>query len=121
INGGINRHNDFLLDGTPNNADTDVNASRTVSSNNIAFVPSAEATEEFKVQTNSYDAQYGRTGGGTVNITIKSGGRNFHGSLYEFARRYQLNANSFSNNARGRSSQARAPGRRPARASRATR
>src|SRR5438270_1549672 len=101
INGGINRHNDFLLDGTPNNADTDVNASRTVSSNNIAFVPSAEATEEFKVQTNSYDAQYGRTGGGTVNITIKSGGRNFHGSLYEFARRYQLNANSFSNNARG--------------------
>jgi hypothetical protein len=101
INGGINRHNDFLLDGAPNNSITDVNASRTVSSNNIAFVPSAEATEEFKVQTNSYDAQFGRTGGGTVNITIKSGGRDFHGSLYEFARRYQLNANSFSNNARG--------------------
>jgi hypothetical protein len=101
INGGINRHNDFLLDGAPNNSITDANASRTVSSNNIAFVPSAEATEEFKVQTNSYDAQYGRTGGGTVNITIKSGGRDFHGSLYEFARRYQLNANSFSNNARG--------------------
>src|SRR5919199_1312954 len=39
INGGLNRHNDFLLDGTPNNADTDVNATRTVSSNNIAFVP----------------------------------------------------------------------------------
>src|ERR671926_445615 len=68
---------------------------------NVTFVPSAEATEEFKVQTNSYDAQFGRTGGGTVNITIKSGGRDFHGSLYEFARRYQLNANSFSNNARG--------------------
>lgn len=101
INGGINRHNDFLLDGAPNNSITDANASRTVSSNNIAFVPSAEATEEFKVQTNSYDAQYGRTGGGTVNITIKSGGRDFHGSLYEFARRYQLNANSFANNARG--------------------
>jgi Carboxypeptidase regulatory-like domain len=101
INGGINRHNDFLLDGAPNNALTDANASRTVSSNNIAFVPSAEATEEFKVQTNSYDAQYGRTGGGTVNITIRSGGRDFHGSIYEFARRYQLNANSFSNNARG--------------------
>jgi hypothetical protein len=101
INGGINRHNDFLLDGAPNNSITDANASRTVSSNNIAFVPSAEATEEFKVQTNSYDAQFGRTGGGTVNITIKSGGHDFHGSLYEFARRYQLNANSFANNARG--------------------
>jgi hypothetical protein len=101
INGGINRHNDFLLDGAPNNSVTDANASRTVSSNNIAFVPSAEATEEFKVQTNSYDAQFGRTGGGTINITIRSGTSNFHGSLYEFARRYQLNANSFSNNARG--------------------
>lgn len=101
INGGLNRHNDFLLDGTPNNAATDANATRTVSSNNIAFVPSAEATEEFKIQTNSYDAQFGRTGGGTVNITIKSGGSDFHGSVYEFARRYQLNANSFSNNARG--------------------
>ncbi len=101
INGGLNRHNDFLLDGTPNNAATDANATRTVSSNNIAFVPSAEATEEFKIQTNSYDAQFGRTGGGTINITIKSGGSDYHGSIYEFARRYEFNANSFANNARG--------------------
>jgi hypothetical protein len=101
INGGLNRHNDFLLDGTPNNADTDANASRTNSSNNIAFVPSAEATDEFKVQTNAYDSQIGRTGGGTVNITIKSGGRDFHGSVYEFARRYQWNASPFANNAQG--------------------
>jgi hypothetical protein len=101
INGGLNRHNDFTLDGVANNAITDANATRTVSSNNIAFIPSSEATEEFKVQTNSYDAQYGRTGGGTVNVSIRSGGNRFHGSLYEFARRYQFNANSFSNNARG--------------------
>jgi hypothetical protein len=101
INGGLNRHNDFQLDGVANNAATDANATRTVSSNNIAFIPSAEATEEFKIQTNSYDAQFGRTGGGTINVTIKSGGSDFHGSIYEFARRYQLNANSFSNNARG--------------------
>lgn len=101
INGGLNRHNDFTLDGVANNAITDANATRTVSSNNIAFIPSSEATEEFKVQTNSYDAQYGRTGGGTVNVTIRSGGNRFHGSLYEFARRYQFNANSFSNNSRG--------------------
>ena len=101
INGGLNRHNDFTLDGVANNAITDVNAQRTVSSNNIAFIPSSEATEEFKVQTNSYDAQYGRTGGGTINVSIRAGGNRFHGSLYEFARRYQFNANSFSNNARG--------------------
>ncbi|HEY0099195.1 MAG TPA: TonB-dependent receptor [Pyrinomonadaceae bacterium] len=101
INGGLNRHNDFQLDGVPNNSITDANASRTVSSNNIAFIPSAEATEEFKIQTNSYDAQFGRTGGGTINVSVKSGGSDYHGSIYEFARRYQLNANSFSNNARG--------------------
>ncbi|MFL6333423.1 MAG: carboxypeptidase regulatory-like domain-containing protein [Pyrinomonadaceae bacterium] len=101
INGGLNRHNDFTLDGVANNAITDANATRTVSSNNIAFIPSSEATQEFKVQTNSYDAQYGRTGGGTVNVSIRAGGSQYHGSLYEFARRYQFNANSFSNNARG--------------------
>lgn len=101
INGGLNRHNEFQLDGVANNAITDANATRTVSSNNIAFIPSSEATEEFKIQTNSYDAQFGRTGGGTVNVTIKSGGSDYHGSVYEFARRYQLNANSFANNARG--------------------
>jgi hypothetical protein len=101
INGGLNRHNDFTLDGVANNALTDANASRTVSSNNIAFIPSSEATEEFKVQTNSYDAQYGRTGGGTVNVSIRSGGNEFHGSLYDFVRRYQFNANRFGNNSRG--------------------
>jgi outer membrane receptor protein involved in Fe transport len=102
INGGLNRHNEFLLDGTPNNAVTDVDASRTRSVNNIAFVPPVDATEEFKVQTNPYAAEYGRTSGGVVNVSIKSGGRDFHGSLYEFARRYEWEANSFGNNARGR-------------------
>lgn len=101
INGGLNRHNEFQLDGVANNAVTDANASRTVSSNNIAFIPSSEATEEFKIQTNTYDAQFGRTGGGTVNLSIRSGGRDFHGSIYDFFRRYQLNANRFANNARG--------------------
>src|SRR5215212_5456357 len=47
INGGLNRHNEFLLDGSPNNAVTDVNGGRTSSSNNIAFIPSVDATEEF--------------------------------------------------------------------------
>jgi hypothetical protein len=101
INGGLNRHNEFLLDGTPNNAVTDVDASRTRSVNNIAFVPPADATQEFKIQSNAYSAEYGRTSGGVVNISIKSGGRDFHGSLYDFSRRYKWEANSFGNNARG--------------------
>jgi len=53
MNGGQNRNNEFLLDGAPNNANQ--------GGNNIAYVPPAEAVQEFKVSTNSYDAQYGRT------------------------------------------------------------
>lgn len=102
VNGGLNRHNEFLLDGAPNNAVTDVNGGRTSSSNNIAFIPTPDATEEFKVQTNAYDAQYGRTGGGIINVTIKPGGRDFHGTVYDFARRYQWDANSLPSNAQGR-------------------
>ena len=65
MNGGQNRNNEFLLDGAPNNANQ--------GGNNIAYVPPAEAVQEFKVLTNSYDAQYGRTAGGVVNMSLKSG------------------------------------------------
>jgi carboxypeptidase family protein/TonB-dependent receptor-like protein len=92
MNGGQNRNNDFLLDGAPNNANQ--------GGNNIAFVPPADAVQEFKVQTNSYDAQYGRTAGGVVNMSLKSGTNNFHGTGYEYYRRKWLDANSFLLNAR---------------------
>ena len=42
--------------------------------------------------TNFYDAQYGRTGGGIINVSTKSGANAFHGTGYEFLRRYQLDA-----------------------------
>ena len=54
MNGGQNRNNEFLLDGAPNNANQD--------GNNIAYVPPADSVQEFKISTNSYDAQYGRYG-----------------------------------------------------------
>jgi hypothetical protein len=92
MNGGQNRNNEFLLDGAPNNANQ--------GGNNIAFVPPAEAVQEFKVATNSYDAQYGRTAGGVVNMSLKSGTNSFHGAAYEFYRRKWLDANSFLLNAR---------------------
>ncbi|HVG39114.1 MAG TPA: carboxypeptidase regulatory-like domain-containing protein [Pyrinomonadaceae bacterium] len=109
INGGVQRHNEFLLDGAPNNAVTDADTARTRSSNNIAYIPPVDATQEFKVQTNSYDASYGRTGGGVINVTTKAGGNDFHGTAYEFLRRYQLEANTFENNAAGRPRFARDP------------
>ena len=92
MNGGQNRNNEFLLDGAPNNANQ--------GGNNIAFVPPAEAVQEFKVATNSYDAQYGRTAGGVINMSLKSGTNQFHGVGYDFMRRKALAANSFLLNSR---------------------
>ncbi|HEX8187316.1 MAG TPA: carboxypeptidase regulatory-like domain-containing protein [Pyrinomonadaceae bacterium] len=109
INGGIQRHNEFLLDGAPNNAVTDFQTDRLRSSNNIAYVPPVDATQEFKVQTNSYDASFGRTGGGVINVSTRGGGNDFHGTLYEFARRYQFDANEPANKVSNRPRFARDP------------
>ncbi len=93
INGSWNSNNEFLLDGAPNNAQA--------GGNNIALVPPVDSVQEFKIQTNSFDAQYGKTMGGIVNVSLKGGTNQPHGTLYEFARRNQWDANSFQNNARG--------------------
>ena len=60
-----------------------------------------DAIAEVKVLTNSQQAEYGRTAGGSVNIVTKSGGREFHGNGYLFHRHENLNANSFTNNYNG--------------------
>lgn len=93
MNGSRNGSGEFLLDGAPNNAEA--------GNNSIALVPAVDTVHEFKIQTNSYDAQYGKTGGGIINVSLKSGTNDFHGSAYEFARRNGWDANSFQNNARG--------------------
>jgi hypothetical protein len=89
---GSQRKNEFLLDGAPNNAQA--------GGNNIAFVPPVDAVQEFKIQSNAYDAQYGRSAGGVINVALKSGGNRLHGAIYEFARRSGWDANSFQNNSR---------------------
>jgi hypothetical protein len=95
INGGRPFSNEFLLDGVP-----DTNT-ETTGPSNLSFVPSPDATEEFKVQTNNYDAQYGRTGGGVVNVSLKSGTNRFHGAVYHYFRHDKLNANAFESNLAG--------------------
>lgn len=95
MNGGRQFTNEFLLDGVPNTN------TETTSPSNLSFVPSPDATEEFKVQTNTYDAQYGRTGGGAINVSLKSGTNQFHGNLYYYLRNDKLNANAFEANAAG--------------------
>jgi hypothetical protein len=87
INGGQNRNNEFLLDGAPNNS--------IQGGNNIAYVPPVDSVQEFKIVTNSYDAQYGRTAGGVVNVSLKSGTNKLRGSVYEFARRKELDSNEY--------------------------
>jgi hypothetical protein len=64
-------------------------------------IPSPDAIEEFKVQTGLYDAQYGKEGGGTVNIVTKSGTNQFHGTAFEYFRNTALDANNFFENASG--------------------
>lgn len=95
MNGGRQYSNEFLLDGVP-----DTNT-ETTGPTNLSFVPSPDATEEFKVQTNNYDAQYGRTGGGVVNVSLKSGTNRLHGALYHYFRNDKLNANAFESNLAG--------------------
>ena len=93
INGGQSGINEYQIDGVSNNANT--------GRSNLAYVPPAEATQEFRVQTNVYDAQIGRTGGGVVNVSIKPGTNRFHAAAYEYLRRTAFDANQFASNAAG--------------------
>jgi hypothetical protein len=64
-------------------------------------IPSPDAIQEFKVQTSTFDASYGRNPGANVNVVTKSGSNQLHGTLFEFFRNEDLNANSFFQNALG--------------------
>jgi hypothetical protein len=59
---------------------------------------SVEAVEQFKSTANAYSAEYGRAGGGVLNVTTRSGTNKFHGTLFEFFRHDKLNANDFFSN-----------------------
>jgi len=67
----------------------------------VAFTPPADAVQEFKVNTNSFDAQNGFTAGSTVNVAVKSGTNKFHGAAYYFNRDKSRTANNFFNNKQG--------------------
>src|SRR5215469_11869688 len=61
------------------------------------ILPNPDAIQEFRVQTNNYNAEYGRSSSGVINVLTKSGTNAFHGSAFEFARNTILNANSWGN------------------------
>jgi outer membrane receptor protein involved in Fe transport len=76
----------FLLDGADNND---------FLGNNIVVNPNPDAVAEFKILTNNYTAEYGRTSGGIVNQVIKSGTNQIHGSAFEFFRNTALDASDY--------------------------
>jgi hypothetical protein len=93
---GAEGSNEFMLNGAPN-----VGRQIHVGNNVVAYVPPADAVQEFKMTTSSYSAQYGHTTGASVNVSTKSGTNQFHGTAYEFFRNEKLAANDFFLNAAG--------------------
>jgi hypothetical protein len=87
VNGNRTSANNWTVDGA------DVNDSG--SNLTIVNVPSIDALGEFTIERSTYDAQYGRSGGGQVNVVTKSGTSQFHGDAYEFVRNDVFNANTF--------------------------
>lgn len=68
----------------------------------VKYTPSVDVIEEFKIQTNFFNAEFGNTGGAIINMVSKSGTNELHGVVYEFHRNAALNANSFFSNRAGR-------------------
>lgn len=91
VNGLRATVNNFMLDGIDNNA---YGTSNQGFSSQVVQV-SPDAIAEFKVQTNTYSAEFGRAGGAVINATYRSGTNEFHGSLWEFHRNAVLNAVGF--------------------------
>jgi outer membrane receptor protein involved in Fe transport len=87
VNGTRLEENNYLVDGISN----------TENHNGLGILifPSVDAIAEFRVEASVSDAQFGRGGGGTVNLIYKSGSKDFHGNLYEFLRNSALDAKNY--------------------------
>src|SRR5215470_3889623 len=99
INGGQLFSSEILIDGM-SIARFDLNGGSLVE-----FSPSTDAIGEFKVQQSNYSAEYGETGGGIANFSMKSGTNAFHGTAYDYLKNDALNAAGFENNAFGQPKQ----------------
>jgi outer membrane receptor protein involved in Fe transport len=89
ISGGLANQNAILMDGGD---------SRGFTSGGQSYAFPLESVAEFKVETATYSSEFGRAGGGVINVASRSGTNQYHGVLYEFLRSDKLNANSWTNN-----------------------
>ncbi len=88
VNGQRSEFNNFLLDGLDNNAYGTSNQGFS----NQAIPPSPDAISEFRVETDNYSAEYGRSAGAVINVSIRSGTNKFHGKAYDYIRNTAFNA-----------------------------
>lgn len=86
VNGGRGRSNNFSVNGGDGN-DLFVNSP--------AIQPTPDSIAEFRVLSNTFDAEYGRNSGAVINVVTKSGTNSFHGSVYEFLRNQSFNARGY--------------------------
>ena len=97
VNGNRAFNNAFQLDGVDNTS-----YSNSFRGLNVQVVqPSVEALQEFKIQTNAYSAEFGRSSGALINAVIRSGTNTLHGTFYEFFRNDNLDASNFFANKAG--------------------
>src|SRR5580700_1006353 len=96
-NGERPAQNNYLLDGIDNNS----NLVDFLNGTAYAVRPPVDAIEEFKIQTDNYSAEFGRSAGAILNATLKSGTNQFHGNAWEFLRNDDLDAANFFENSGG--------------------
>jgi hypothetical protein len=99
VNGGDTTQNTYLQDGVAVNNWLSVNTNAEGTLYGAFPLPDPDSIQEFKIQTSTYDAGYGRNPGANVNVITKSGTNDFHGTAFEFFRNTALNANDFFRNA----------------------
>jgi hypothetical protein len=98
VNGANMWQNQFVMDGADNN---NYSTGVVIASNQV-IKPSIDAIQEFRVETHNISAEFGRGGGGVIQVTTKSGTNAFHGTLFEFLRNDKLDANGFFNSGRAK-------------------
>jgi hypothetical protein len=91
VNGNRTLQNDYQLDGIDNNSHATSYRGDRVD----VILPSVDAVQEFRVQSNAYSAEYGHSAGAVVNVTIKNGTNQFHGATWEFFRNDDLDAHGW--------------------------
>ena len=95
VNGASPAGNNFQMDGVHINNSAGNNFAEDAGLYTGIAIPNPDAIQEFKIQTSTYDASYGRNPGANVNVVTKGGSNAFHGTLFEFFRNEKLNANDF--------------------------